>query len=284
MSVSSSSSAQQAREALGLRLREIRVEAGLTASALAAFMGRHHAKVSRIEHGSAAASEADIREWCTHCRVPEQIPDLLASLRAVEGMWIEWRRMEAAGLRHAQEAVWPLYERTRQFRVYTPNLLPGVLQTKGYTTAILEAIRRRRSVPDDVEGAVAVRMERKRILQDTRHRFAILIEESALTAGVGGAEVMIGQLGHLIEVSAAPTVSLGILPAGPDRDAAWPVEGFWMFDDEQVQVELVSGHLTVTQPREIAMYAQVFAELADAARYGAAARSRIMAAIDATGA
>ncbi|GAB1641741.1 helix-turn-helix domain-containing protein [Krasilnikovia sp. MM14-A1259] len=284
MLVSSSSSAQQARDALGLRLREIRLEAGLTASALAALMGRHHAKVSRIEHGSAAPSEADIREWCRHCRIPEQIPDLLASLRAVEGMWIEWRRMEVAGLRHAQEAVWPLYERTRQFRVYTPNLLPGVLQTRGYTTAVLEAIRRRRSVPDDVEDAVAVRMERKRILRDTRHRFAILIEEAALAAGVGGAEVMIGQLGHLIEVSAAPTVSLGILPARPDRDDAWPVEGFWIFDDEQVQVELVSGHLTVTQPREIAMYAQVFAELSAAALYGFAARSRITAAIDAIGA
>ena len=246
-------------------------------------MGRHHAKVSRIEHGSAAPSEADIREWCKRCGVPEQIPDLLATLRAVETMWVEWRRMEQAGLRHAQEAIWPLYQRTRHFRVYTPNLIPGVLQTRGYTAAILEAIRRRRAVPDDVEDAVAARMRRTSILQDPRHRFAVLIEESALTTGVGGTDVMIGQLGHLIEVSAAPTVSLGILPACPDRDAAWPVEGFWMFDDEQVQVELVSGHLTITKPSEIAMYAQVFAELAEAALYGAAARSRITAAIDAIG-
>jgi hypothetical protein len=260
------------------------VEAGLTASALAALMGRHHAKVSRVEHGSAAPSEADIRAWCMHCGVSDQIPDLLATLRAVETMWVEWRRMEQAGLRHAQEAIWPLYQRTRQFRAYTPSLLPGVLQTRAYTTAILTAIGRRRAVPDDIEDAVAVRMERKTILHDARHRFAFLIEESALTAGVGGAEVMIGQLGHLIELSAAPTVSLGVLPARPDRDDAWPVEGFWMFDDEQVQVELVSGHLTVTQPREIAMYAQVFNELAEAALYGPAARSRITAAIDATGA
>jgi hypothetical protein len=136
-------------------------------------MDRHHAKVSRIEHGSAAPSEADIRVWCRHCGVPDQTPDLLATLRAVETMWVEWRRMEAAGLRHPQEAIWPLYQRTRHFRVYTPNLIPGVLQTRAYTTAILEAIRRRRSVPDDVENAAAARMERQRILQDTRHRFAI---------------------------------------------------------------------------------------------------------------
>jgi transcriptional regulator with XRE-family HTH domain len=177
-----------------LRLREIRVEAGLTASALAALMGRHHAKVSRIEHGSAAPSEADIREWCKRCGVPEQIPDLLATLRAVETMWVEWRRMEQAGLRHAQEAIWPLYQRTRHFRVYTPNLIPGVLQTRGYTAAILEAIRRRRAVPDDVEDAVAARMRRTSILQDPRHRFAVLIVESALTTVKGQDEVLSGGL------------------------------------------------------------------------------------------
>ncbi len=122
-------------------------------------------------------------------------------------------------------------------------------------------------------------MERQQVLFDSRRRFACLVEESALLAGIGGTDVMVGQLGHLISVSALPNVSLGVLPWRPDRDAAWPVEAFYMFDDEQVAVELVSGHLTVTQPREIAMYAQVFTELADAAVYGAAARSRIMAAI-----
>jgi O-methyltransferase involved in polyketide biosynthesis len=69
----------------------------------------------------------------------------------------------------------------------------------------------------------------------------------------------------------------------PNRDAAWIVEGFWMFDDEQVMVELVSGHLTVTQPREIAMYAQAFGELAGLAVYGGAARSLIVGAVEAVG-
>ena len=92
---------------------------------------------------------------------------------------------------------------------------------------------------------------------------------------------MVGQLGHLITVSSLPNVSLGILPERPDRDDAWPVEGFWIFDEQEIPVELVSGHLTVTQSREIAMYAQVFTELAEIAVYGAAARSRITAAIGA---
>ncbi len=244
-------------------------------------MGRHPSKVSRAEHGVAPPSADDIRAWCEHCGAADQVPDLIASLQAVEGMWVEWHQMEPTGLRRAQESVRPLYERARRFRVYCSALLPGIAQTEAYTRAILTAIGRRRALQDDVDDAVAVRMERQRFLYQGDHRYAMLIEESALRAGIGGVEVMAGQLGHLITVASLPNVSLGILPDRPDRDAAWPVESFWMFDDEQVAVELVSGYLTVTQPREIAMYVQVFTELAELAVYGAAARSLIMAAIEA---
>jgi DNA-binding XRE family transcriptional regulator len=273
------SSAQQARQALGLRLREIRINAGLTARELSRLLGRHSSKISRIEHGNVAPSASDICAWCEHCAATDQTADLVASLYAVEGMWTEWRRMERTGLRKAQESVRSLYERTRQFRAYSTGLIPGIVQTQAYTTAILTAIMRRRSLRDDVADAVAVRMERQRALYSGDHRFAILLEESALQSGVGGVEVTAGQLGHLITVSSLPSVSLGIIPARPDRDRAWPVESFWMFDDDRVQVELVSGHLTVTQPREIAMYTQVFNELAELAVYGAAARSLIAAAL-----
>lgn len=56
-----------------------------------------------------------------------------------------------------------------------------------------------------------------------------------------------------------------------------------MYDESQVNVELVSAHLTVTQPREIEEYARAFTELAAIAVYGAAARSVITAAINALG-
>ena len=58
---------------------------------------------------------------------------------------------------------------------------------------------------------------------------------------------------------------------------------FFLFDDEQVDVELVSGWLRVTQPSEIEMYAEAFARLAEIAVYGGAARALINQAIDAIG-
>jgi hypothetical protein len=95
---------------------------------------------------------------------------------------------------------------------------------------------------------------------------------------IGDAEVMAGQLGHLLTVGELPAVSLGILPMG--IYSRWPVEDFWIFDDKQVNVELISGFLTITQPSEVAMYADAFARLAELAVVGVAARKLITAAID----
>lgn len=245
-------------------------------------MGRHQSKISRIEHGSVLPSAEDIRAWCAGCQAEGQTEDLIATLRAVDGMWVEWRRMERSGLRWAQAAVQPLYERTRFFRSYSSSILPGLVQTEAYTAAVLRAIRRRRTIHDDVDEAVRVRMARQRVLRQGDHRFVFLIEEHALTVGFGGIETMAAQLGHLLVVLTLPSVVVGIIPSGSDRDHAWPVENFWIFDNEQVAVELVSGHLTVTQPREIAMYAQVFAELNELAVYGKSARRLISAAIEKT--
>ena len=70
-------------------------------------------------------------------------------------MFIEWRRMERTGLRRAQEAVLPLWERTRLFRAYSSWLIPGAVQTRAYTAAVLRAIAVRRDLPDDVELLLA---------------------------------------------------------------------------------------------------------------------------------
>jgi transcriptional regulator with XRE-family HTH domain len=279
----SSSSAWQARQALAARLAEIRKDAGLTGRALALLCGWHESKVSRIEHARTAPSADDIRVWCQHCGAPDEADELLAFLRSVEDMFVEWRRMERAGLKRAQEAVLPLWERTRIFRAYSSWLVPGAVQTPAYTKAILRAIAARRDLPDDTDEAAAVRSDRLRLLREGDHRFFVVIEESVLRNVIGGADVMAGQLGHLITVASLPSVSLGIIPMGLERDVIWPVEDFWVFDDRQVNVELVSGWLTLTQPREIGMYAKTFSDLSDLAVRGAEARALITAAIDALG-
>ena len=219
-----------------------------------------------------------IRVWCQVCGAEDQAPDLIASLRAAEGMWVEWRRMERTGLKRAQEARLPLYERTRQFRAYGCWVLPGLIQTEAYTRAVLRAIQQRRGLPDDVEaGGGRPGWPASGYCGAAAASAAFLVEESVLRNGFGGPQVMSAQLARLAQITTWPSVSLGIIPATLDRGAAGPAEDFWIFDSEQVAVELVSGHLTITQPREIAMYAQTFARLAEIAVYGARARDLLAA-------
>ncbi|MEU7871254.1 helix-turn-helix transcriptional regulator [Dactylosporangium sp. NPDC049140] len=278
---SPSSSAREALQALGRRLREIRIDANITGRRLGGDVGWHESKVSKIEHGKTTPTPDDIRAWCARCGVPEQATELIASLHAVEGMFVEWRRMERTGLRQAQQQVVPLWERTRSFRIYNPRLIPGPVQTRAYIAALLTGLAARRSIPDDIEAATQVRLDKQRVVHEGDHRFAILLEESVLRFPIGGPETMAGQLGYLLTASSFPSVSLGIVPLDADRSTMWPVEGFWMFDDETVTAELVSGHLTITQPHEIAMYADAFRRLADLAAYGADARALITRAIEA---
>lgn len=259
------------------------MDAGLTARALAALAGWHESKCSRIENGRSAPSDADIRAWTLHCGAEEQTNDLIATARGIEGMYVEWRRMERSGLRQVQESVVPLWERTRRFRIYSSWLIPGPVQTGSYIRALLSAISDRRGPMEDVEAAVRVRLEKQHVIHEGDHRFAILLEESALRHRIGCVETMAGQLGHLLSVASLPAISLGIIPLNADRSTLRPVEGFFMFDDEQVNVELVSAHLTITQPREIAVYAETFSTLAEMAVCGADARKLIAAAVSALG-
>ncbi len=276
-----SSSARLARQALADRLKELRVTAGLTAVTLAAGAGWHRTKVSKLEHGTTSPTAADIQIWCQLCGVPEQTLELVHQLQAADSLWLDWRRMERAGLRPAQESVRDLYERTKLFRFYSSRNIPGPVQTAAYVQAILTALRDRRGFVDDVAEAVAERMDRQRSLFAGDHRLALLLEEATLHYQIGGPQVLAAQLRHLLTVVGLPNVSLGIIPNNVDRSLMWPVETFFLFDNRQVNVELVSGYLTITEPREIAMYAKAFAELASSAVYGAEAKGIIIEALQA---
>ncbi|WP_055570138.1 helix-turn-helix domain-containing protein [Streptomyces atriruber] len=279
MSQSSSSNVQQARQLLADRLRELVKDSGLEGREVAARCGWAPSKVSRIATGRQKPSEDDIRAWCQACDAEDQAADLVASLRAVEGMWLTWRRLERAGLRQSQEERLPLYQRTRRFRSYSSWVLPGLLQTHQYTEDVLRTIQQQRVTLDDVADAVAARMDRQRVVHEGQRLFAFLIEEPALRNTLSNAETQDEQLEHLLSVSRLPNVSLGVVPMGQERRQL-PVENFWIYDHAQVNVELVSGYLTLTQPSEIKAYADTFATLADMAVHGPRARALIIKARD----
>ncbi|MFD4413171.1 helix-turn-helix domain-containing protein [Streptomyces sp. NPDC058476] len=281
MPLSPSSSAQAAREAVAQRLRELRADAGITGPELAARCGWSHPKTYRIEGARTPPSADDIRRWCEACEAADQAPDIIAQSHNAESMYVEWRRRLRTGLKQLQKSYVPLFKSTRLFRVYSPTLVPGLLQTEGYAMGLLSLITEFRDIPNDLAEAVAARLDRSRILHEPGRRFLLVVEEAALHHQVADAEAMAAQLGYLLTAGALPAVSLGVIPMSAQTRPMWPVETFHMYDDSLVSVELLAARVTVTQPSEIALYADAFERLHSMAVHGANARALIVKAIDA---
>ncbi len=282
MPSSPSSAAQGARRAVAARLRELMLDAGLNGQELAARCGWHESKTSRILNARRAPSEDDIRAWCRASDADDQVADLIATARAVDSMYMEWRRLHRAGLAHTQEQSLDRYAKTALLRVYASNVVPGLLQTPAYATALLGGITRFKGYVNDVTDAVAARVARSRFLYEGGHRFVVVLEESALRYRIGDPAAMAGQLRHLLTVMPLPSLSLGVIPFAVER-AVWPLEAFYLFDTASCSVETLTAEISVTQPRELADYAKAFAELSQMAVRGEAARRLITDAIDALG-
>ena len=283
MTTSPSSSAKQAQEALGVRLRELRREAGLTGRSLAAALGWHFTRVSKLEHGVQAPTGADIRDWCRVCRADDQVPDLLATLRTVESAYLEFRRQARAGMKRVLGAhTVALYDRTTLFRIYEHNVIPGLFQTADYSAAMLAFWIEFLETPNDLDAAVAARMERQRVLYRRDKRFVVVLEEQALRTWFGTAETQAGQLDRLLAVMSLPTVSLGIIPMMTERPAVASA-GFWIFDNFLAALETPTASIEVTRPQEIELYARMFDRLLAAAVHGKAARALITTTLEGLG-
>ncbi|MGW0759348.1 helix-turn-helix domain-containing protein [Streptomyces sp. NPDC002814] len=280
MPISPSSSAQAARKAVAGRLKELRADAGITGPELAARCGWSHPKTYRIEAARTPPSADDIRRWCEACGAAGQAEDIIAQSRTAESMYTEWRRKVRTGLKQLQNSYVHLFQSTQLFRVYSPTLVPGLLQTEGYATGLLSSITEFRDIPNDVGEAVAARLERSRILHEPGHHFVMVIEEPVLYYRLGDSDAMAAQLGYLLTAGALPSVSLGIIPSATEERAMWPQELFHVYDDALVSVELLSARVQVTQPSEIALYVKAFEQLRSMAVYGADARALIVKAIE----
>jgi transcriptional regulator with XRE-family HTH domain len=276
VATSPSSSAQAARERVARRLRDLRADAGLTGTELAARCGWTHPKTSRLENGRTAPTPEDIRRWCHACDADEQAVDIIAQSRDAESAYMEWRRQMRTGLKRLQDSYVDLYRATSLFRIYSPTLMPGLLQTEGYARALLTSVASLYDAPNDVGEAVAARVERSAIVHQPGRKFVMVIEESVLRHRLGSADAMAAQLGYLLTAGALPAVSLGVVP-----HTVWPQELFHIYDDRLVSVELMSARVQITEPSEVALYLQAFEQLRSMAVYGQDARALILNAIQA---
>ncbi len=110
-------------------------------------------------------------------------------------------------------------------------MMAGLLQTESYARALLTD---RIGFRGDRDEAVAARMERAAILdQDDSPELWAVIDEAVLHRPVGGADVMAGQIKHLLDMATRPTIVVRVIPATVGVHDGLPGTGFVIadFDD-----------------------------------------------------
>jgi len=270
---------QQARlSALGLRLRQLREQAGVSARAVAARADINQSTMSRIENGKIRPSVDVLDRIIAAMAVPapaaEELHDLLGVLHTEAE---HLRRYARKGFGALQQQIGSLERRTRRVRAFQPSLVPGLLQTAEYAAQALSQVYYASSA--DLARAAQARMERQAVLHEPGREFRYVLTESALLHWVCPAPVMLAQVDRLRELATLPTVRLGILPQ--DRPMpGFPAHAFTLYDDERVHVELHTTHMKFTAPADVAVYSATYREYERAAVFGGQAEQVLRRVMD----
>ncbi|WP_248958815.1 helix-turn-helix domain-containing protein [Sphaerisporangium perillae] len=102
-------------------------------------------------------------------------------------------------------------QRATALRLWSPLLVPGILQTEAFARRIFE--REPGLTDEQIEERLAGRMQRRSILARTEPpAIMCLIDEGVLHRPVGGPGVMREQLEYLLEMARHPKVTIQIVP------------------------------------------------------------------------
>jgi transcriptional regulator with XRE-family HTH domain len=277
--ISGSTSVDEARNALGKRLRELRQQAGLTGKQLAELLSWPASKVSKLENGRQTPTDDDIRGWTATTNSDGATEALLASLHTLEVQHAEWQRVLKTGLLSHQVELTETDQQTKLYRAFEPVVIPGLLQTPEYARARFSQVVMVHQVPNDINEAVHKRMQRQEMLYRPDKRFHFVLTEAALRYRLCSLDVMLGQLDRLISLTSLRNVQLGII-SNETQYVVDPRHGFWLYNSDLVRVETYSAELNLRQPHEIELYGGTFDKLAAVASYGGAARAIINRVID----
>jgi transcriptional regulator with XRE-family HTH domain len=199
------------RIVLGAQLRRLREAGGVSRGDAARAIRATESKISRLELGRSGFKQRDVADLLTLFGVAssEEREGLLSLARraSMPGWWQQYSDVIPGWL----ELYVGLEEAASMIRTYEVQFVHGLLQTEAYARAVV-GLRHGDDEQDEIERRVQLRMRRQRILSQGTPKLWAVIDEAALRRPLGGAEVMRGQVRHLIEVTDLPTVTLQVVP------------------------------------------------------------------------
>ncbi|MFI1562768.1 helix-turn-helix domain-containing protein [Streptomyces sp. NPDC020490] len=271
---------QQARAALGARLRELRFtcpSGRLTGRQLAQRLGWPGSKVSKLENGRQTATPEDLRAWADATGQPGVYPELAARLAGFESHIRSWRRALANGFKPLHEGLSAEIDRTSQMWVWEESLIAGLLQTPEYASHVIQRYAELLGGAGDIEAAVRSRVQRQEWLYRSGRKLHVLMWEAGLRSLICPPSVLASQLDRLNGMIGMDTVELGVVPFTAAVKIV-PANGFWVLDDRLVVAEDWHAELWLDDADNIALYKKVWKTLNESAVYGADAHNVINSA------
>jgi len=202
-------------------LRDLRVAAGLKHSDAAKILGCAESKMTRIENAQSGIRLLDLRVLLDAYNVTEKSQraeiEKLARDAKQKGWWVQY----ANSIDSAYAAYIAIESDAAEIYDVETNLVPGLLQTRAYTEAVIKI-----QVPDtsqeNIETQVKVREERRKILtrEENPVHLWVILSEAILRHRVGTPEVMREQLESLLSASEETNIELQILPDESPLNAA----------------------------------------------------------------
>jgi transcriptional regulator with XRE-family HTH domain len=249
---------------LGQELRRLRELKGMTAEEVAERLLVSQSKISRLENGRRSISQRDVRDLCGVYEVEDH--------RIVDSLMQMAKDSRQQGWWHAfGDIPYSVYigleTDAASLRVYEPQVVPGLLQTRQYAEALISG-----ALPEsgttDIEKRVSVRLRRQERIRDAEHplRMWAVIDEAALRRQVGGRQLMREQLEHLVELSQQPHVTVQVLPfemgAHPGVNGQYAILEFPDTSDSSVvYIEGVTSDLYLEKANDVQKYSVMYEHL-----------------------
>ncbi|WP_258345478.1 helix-turn-helix domain-containing protein [Saccharopolyspora gregorii] len=239
--------------ALAKELRAARQEVGLSMKLVGQQLGWSEAKVSRVENAKQGIQEADVSAMLAVLRVTGSDRErLLKMAREIDQpAWWELGR----SLPEQLTALIDAEQRAVRITDVTLNLLPGLLQTRAYTRAVMEAS----GLPaDESDAMVSIRQVRQGILSNSDPtELRCLIDEAALVRPVGGPRVMAEQLRWIVSSAAQPNISVQVLPLALGAHAG--LAGTFVLLEfvkarDVIYLEARSSGAFIDEPEDVALF------------------------------
>lgn len=189
---------RSARDLFGAKLRQHRTERGMTLDDLSRAVTISKSHLSRVETA----------QYMPPPELPVQLGELFHTNIFQELYALCRREVHPDQFRRRMD----LESRAVIIKEYSPQIVPGLLQTEDYARAQFQ-VHMPKAPDDEIERLVTARLGRQaHLLGSPTPDYAVILDEAVLRRSYGGPGVMREQLSTLLQLALTPTSFVQVLP------------------------------------------------------------------------